>query len=349
MRKLKLAVFTKEEAYGRALARGLAAESRGLDVRICSSDAEAVSEAEGRVIITDRSEIAAGMKVYLAAEEQIPVREILKLAAEEYYAKRGEVFVPWSGEGVRILRICSKKGGSGATVVALALARALAETEGRRVLYLNLGAADDHAVYVNAPFAKAAAKRRFIYEACVLEKEIFPTKYAVRDEAGVYYLGVESAGNSLAREADLARLSGFLRRSKFFDYVAADSGKVFADGLDEDLRLEVFRAEKTWRLEKTTENSEMRRSAGGEEERRPDSGALETIAVFNFAAAASHVAPGGFRLPYDEDSFIIKKDSAHGGADGDYMIEIAAAGPFAAAVGDLAEAVEERLSGWRSG
>ena len=57
MKKMKLAVFTAEEDYAAAVARGIAGFARRVDIRLCASRREAEKAASEMVLLTDVAEL----------------------------------------------------------------------------------------------------------------------------------------------------------------------------------------------------------------------------------------------------------------------------------------------------
>lgn len=311
MKKLDLTVCMREKEYGQALARGLAYITPNLDITVCDAGYGNSKMAPGSVIITDDRGLTG--ENILQLDQILPAGEILEQAACIWHKISGEVFIPETEGTVKIWKVASCCGGSGTTVISLAMARLLAAEGEKRILYLNAGPVDDYVMYVHAPFEKAAPKRRFIFHVCSMEEKIFQDRFAVRDGNGVYFLKPEQEGSSLACEGNIRRITDFFRLNGYFTDVMIDAGKNPFVSFGEDIAIEVI-------------NGRDCRTVSIE-----NGGAYTLI---NFAEKEKHSLNGEkiFYIPKDTDSFSAGEDS----------VEISMNGIFAAALEKFIEKIRGR-------
>ena len=220
MKKMKLAVFTVEEDYAAAVARGIAGYARRVDIRICATRLEAEKAASVMVLLTDVAELReiknAGYMSGVCTADMLS-----DMAAEKWYEISGEVFVP-ERDGTRIWALYTRQGGCGVTSAALAEAWVLSRDEQNRVLYLNLGPYDDYRDYTESDFEKTEQKRKLLYFISFMKKKISPLPYISRDSRGVWHLRPETEHNSLADPAKWDSLTGYIRECGFFSHVKTD-------------------------------------------------------------------------------------------------------------------------------
>ena len=137
MKKMKLAVFTAEEDYAAAVARGIAGFARRVDIRLCASRREAEKAASEMVLLTDVAELR-DIKNAVYMSGVCTADMLIDTAAEKWYEISGEHIAP-ERDGTRIWALYTRQGGCGVTSLALAAAWVLSRDEQNRVLYLNLG------------------------------------------------------------------------------------------------------------------------------------------------------------------------------------------------------------------
>lgn len=237
MKKMKLAVFTVEEDYAAAVARGIAGYARRVDIRICATRLEAEKAASEMVLLTDVAELRE-IKNAVYMSGVCTADMLIDMAAEKWYEISGEVFVPVR-DGTRIWALYTRQGGCGVTSAALAAAWVLSRDEQNRVLYLNLGPCDDYRDYTESDFEKTEQKRKFLYFISFVQKKISPLPYISRDSRGVWHLRPETEYNSLADPTKWDDLTGYIRECGFFSHVIVDLGKNRPDGIDADIALEI--------------------------------------------------------------------------------------------------------------
>ncbi len=168
MKKMKLAVFTVEEDYAAAVARGIAGYARRVDIRICATRLEAEKAASEMVLLTDVAELRE-IKNAVYMSGVCTADMLIDMAAEKWYEISGEVFVP-ERDGTRIWALYTRQGGCGVTSAALAAAWVLSRDEQNRVLYLNLGPYDDYRDYTESDFEKTEQKRKLLYFISFMKK-----------------------------------------------------------------------------------------------------------------------------------------------------------------------------------
>lgn len=297
MRKLKIAVFTKEKEYALDLARGLCSQSSGIEVLVAEDEAQAFDYVgQTGVVITDKDTGSAPQTLVLTGEKAredliagnikkiykiSPISEILQAAVAVCFENTGEVFYPEQGSQLKVWEFFSPCGGSGTTSIALICAGLLASEPGEKVLYINLGITDDYETYTDICFDKVCSKRRFIYAVETQSKIMTDNCFAV-DGYGVFYFKPETEKNGFLYETDKNKIINFLKMSRKFTHVIIDSGKRGANfSACSDLMFKIL-SEKDARRDKE--------ATGGEME------------VVNFSST-SGLLDGKFYLPFDKEGF----------------------------------------------
>lgn len=236
METIKIGINVKNERYAHNLARVMAKQSDRLDITIISeSRYNAYQEMlKQDILISDKDEIYAYDPGYLLLEgnerltcceeyrekEQLmskfePVTHILRRVIEMYENRSGNRFSQSCENGSFIYQVLSDMGGSGATAVALTMARLFACEHGKKVLYINEGGSECSRWYINDAQSalRSAPELDCMIRNCV-EFNIF--SYLTKDEYGVYVL--ERSGRQQNSDALIEKLC----EEKIFDIIIAD-------------------------------------------------------------------------------------------------------------------------------
>lgn len=236
METIKIGINVKNEGYAHDLARVMAKQSDRLDITIIlGSRYNAYREiAEQDILISDKDEIYAYDPKYLLLEgnerlacceeyrekEQLmsklePVTHILRRVIEMYENGSGNRFSQSCENGTLIYQVLSDMGGSGATAVALTMARLFACEHGKKVLYINEGGSECSRWYIKAAQTalRSAPELDCMIRNCV-EFNIF--SYLTKDEYGVYVL--ERGSRRQNSDALIKKLC----EEKLFDIIIAD-------------------------------------------------------------------------------------------------------------------------------
>lgn len=253
MNKLRVAVLTENYAFGKALARGLMGEGSGLEVICYSSEDDFCRESRERkgedphkeiannhrILVTDMAWafqwlpasnilFLKGLETAYEAIYQLdklsPVRAIYSLLTDIYIDNTGKEFTPLAFKDVSVVGILSPFGGSGATVVSITLARALAYKRETGVLYMNLGERDDYFFYVRGDESDIKGKKELLFSIEEGRKEGL-RKFLISDEHNVQYFLPGEGRNCFDRRTYIEKVLRLVGESGLFSYVIVDLGR----------------------------------------------------------------------------------------------------------------------------
>jgi hypothetical protein len=228
-KKLKIAIFTEEKEYGKALAKGLCIQSSGLEILLADSLEEAKKYVgDIGIILTDVSNFQ-GENVAFIDNVALPTDEILKIIAKVYFQLTSENFNPkiTDEENLKVWSFGSLVGGSGVTSCAIVASRMLA-AENNQVLYMNWSLYDDYEIYCQGNFDDIFPKGKLIYAAKTNSKILLDNCFS-KDSYGVWHLKPSENINELFEFEDGKRLLEFLEKEKRFSHIILDLGKVSKD------------------------------------------------------------------------------------------------------------------------
>lgn len=276
-------------------------------------------ETEKRILITDIEMPPHPQILTLTDEEtyemksvtkKAPVKEILRMATLIHYHNTGDLFDPNEDRNLTTINIVSYEGGSGATSLALTMARLLATEEDNNVLYLNLTKKDDYFLYGKYFAADRFPKRQFIYETFYTNERVEIENYLCVDEWGVKYFCAEADQNSFLWDCNLQIILKGIRDSKKFTHIIIDSGKGVLQRIVEDIRIRIIRKDNMLAL--LTEGD-------------------ADFEVINFSTQHDSDAKK-YHIPADTDSFNLEKDN----------IEISLVGKFSEAASKILKDIAEK-------
>lgn len=225
MKKIKIAVCTKNRHYGKALAKGLAEESAGIEI-ICadSSDAD-----DCDVMLSDfktPSELqisVLGDKIKESEStisKSLPVGIILKKIIKTYLEATDHMFLPQMIEDTKIVGAGSNVGGAGVSTIAITAGRILSLQSEGKVIYINCSGSEDYNIYFEGNIEKPRTVKELIFRIKYSGK-ILLDDYIFKDEFGLCVL---SAAEDL-RIDDIQILLKYLCESKHISYIVIDAGK----------------------------------------------------------------------------------------------------------------------------
>ncbi len=227
MKSLSIFIAMKEEAYGKALAEGLAERNHGLRLQLWSKECSG-DMLQADLILTDMSseERKAALmpsvdqrKLFYIGEEFDGLTNLERELLSRIWESRDEGETAFRAKGKRLPLICgfySKYGGSGVTATAIMAGRQSASIYGRKVLFLPMTGDDDSIYYSEADLEKVRSKKELLYRI----KEGRPyhiAGYTAKDRWGLTYL-IGGAGE----DVELAR---HLAAQWDFDLIILDTGK----------------------------------------------------------------------------------------------------------------------------
>lgn len=225
MKSIKIAVYTKNMNYGKALARGLALESTGIEV-ICAeneitdnydillTDFETLSEPRTLVLSDDNSKSG-----YVISKKH-SVKEILKNIIKMYLELCGKTFVPQMTNNTQIIGVAGTMGGAGVTAVSLTMGRILAMQSDKTTVYLNCSASDDYTIYIDCDLENTKTVQELIFR-LNYEGNVFLQDYIKEDSFGLKIF----KGSSKVILDNLHILVKYICASENIEYMILDVGK----------------------------------------------------------------------------------------------------------------------------
>lgn len=244
MKKLKVTVLTKNEEYGKDLAKGLVTFGHNIEVELINEDRFRLLSKDDLflfdLLLTDIKELKGKKTLYIGKEEKENVGnsndEGISLSE---YAGIGEIYdnlqllklksigVNADKRALNTKRIgfFSRKGGNGLTIAAINFARLLAGKADYNICYVNLTQVDDYDQYINANFKGIKSKDELLYRISS-KSDIIILDYLSKDEFGVYYLKPDDDKNGLSDLGVRNQIIYAISREGYFDAIVIDCGKV---------------------------------------------------------------------------------------------------------------------------
>ncbi len=247
MKKLNITVFTKDINYANDLVRGLCNECTGLVVFVAKDRVEANESLERGILLTDYTDFPQENQI----DKLKSVRKILQQAIELNFVKTGELFEIDEGSAV-LIGFYSTCGGAGTTSIAVTYSRFLSVKSEKKVLFVNLGIADDYDKFIcndrlfscdnfaenEASRKKPFSKHQFVFM-CEHRREINYDEYFLKDKYGVHYFKPEKGQNSFRTGFKDKNIIELLKEQKHFEYIVVDLGKL-PGGFEDEEQSQVF-------------------------------------------------------------------------------------------------------------
>lgn len=265
MKKLAVAVLTREAKYGKDLARGIAEESEKISVRCedvsCLNDSEKQATAEklteaGYILVTDElallKESLKEQSLFLVSDEKDiteTANSVAKLSATEtifqkiremYFSINQIDFFRLQDGEEKLIGIFSGTGGAGTTTVSIATARWLSMISDEPVLYINVSLRDDYKYYAAANEKRFSKKKLLFHIAEGMNWQA--EDYCYKDKYGVSYFMPETGDNCFSRREYLEKLLTSLAEKKVFKYIVMDGLCCGMENLC-DLKISILKAD----------------------------------------------------------------------------------------------------------
>jgi len=333
MSSLKITVCMKEKDYARLLARGLAEQGYGMEVRVADSrDYPFCGPEDGhQVLVTDfspkdglRTGFEAQKGIIILGEEAVSAgelcRQILRMAEGE---GRHQPFK--NPDSTSAAAFYSRRGGCGVTSICLTCGRMLAGAYGEKVLYLPLTEDDGSRIYRDCKDDTASCGQGNARELLYRMRTGMRWKadgYGEPDFCGLFFLK-DVEGLTVAERLELAEK---LAEEGDFDRILMDfgSGAAAADWgqIQKEKGKNVFLIE-----------VKSRRDLRCQTDREEDDGRPGCLQIWNHTAAENH---GPADILHDEESFLLSPDGRG--------IDLVMSKSFAIGVKKLAEILLDRAA-----